>query len=608
VLRLGLTFLAAVLLALAVSGPAQAAKPWYTDGPGGRVLLDGAWLYRADRGDEGVNAGWAADPDAAAWSPTTIPNAWNATDESRASMNGSVGWYRRDFVAPADPVGATWIVRFESVNYRATVFLNGVQIAQHEGASIPFEVPLTGLQPGVANRLVVRVDSRRDRTSIPPSPGGWWNYGGILREVYLRPVTGVDISQVLTRTIADDTLLVRVRLTNPGPGTRRASVDLKVAGRKVHLGRLLVASGHSRVLSRPVQIPGARPWAPEAPALYEVNATASIRGIPVATYVVHTGLRRLAINRNGRMTLNGFPLNLRGASLHEQTVEHGAALTPLDHAQQIASLVALHADFTRAHYPLSEDFLERADRAGIAVWEEIPFWQVSESAMRNPLVRQKALDYLATTIKRDQNHPSVIAWSIGNELPSTPEWGQETYIRQAVALARRLDPTRPVALAVAGAPAVNKLPAYAPLDVIGINDYFGWFAGPTGLTLNQDALGQYLDRVHANYPRKALFITEFGAEATRDGPATDKGTQAFQQSFLSYHLATYAQRPWINGALAWILQDFKVRPGWTGGNPFPDPPWVHKGLIDQNGLRRPSWSLVQQAFEHAKPLGRTQPG
>jgi beta-glucuronidase len=601
--RLALTVLTALLLALAASSPALAAsKPWYGDGPGGRVLLDGDWLYRADPGDTGLGSNWEADPDTSAWSPTTVPNAWNAQDNSKASMAGSVGWYRRDFVAPTDPVAARWIVRFESVNYRATVFLNGTEIGTHEGAYIPFEIPLTNLQPGV-NRLVIRVDSRRDRLSIPAGPsGGWWNYGGILREVYLRPVTHLDISEVLTRTVADNTLLVRVRLSNMDSVTRHADVGLTVAGRKLKLGSAHISPGHSRTLGTRVRIPNARPWTPETPKLYEVDATASIRGTPVATYTVHTGLRTLAVRRDGRMTLNGFPLNLRGACVHEQTLEHGAALTQQDLAQQIGTLTALHANFTRAHYPLSENLLERADRKGIAVWEEIPFWQETENAMRNPVVRQKALDYLAATIRRDQNHPSVIAWSIGNELPASVGPGQATYIRQAAALAHRMDPTRPVALALADVPTQNRVSAYRPVDVIGINDYFGWFAADSGMTENQDALGQYLDRMHANYPHKALFITEFGAEATREGPATEKGTYAYQQAFLRYHLATYGQRPWINGALAWILQDFRVRPGWTGGNPVPDPPWVHKGLVDENGTRRPAWTWTEQAFAQTPPL------
>jgi beta-glucuronidase len=518
-------------------------------------------------------------------------------------MAGGVGWYRRDFRVPRSARGTEWIVRFESVNYRATVFLNGVQIGAHEAAAIPFEVPLTKLQSGV-NRLVIRVDSRRGPTDMPPGPrGGWWNYGGILREVYLRPVRELDISELLTRTTGRDELLVRATLTNPGGGLRRGAVTATVAGRWVNLGSVRVPSGRSSRVSAHVRIAGARAWLPRRPALYEVRAVATVRGKAVASYAVHTGLRRLAI-RDGRLTVDGRWAHLRGASLHDQTPERGAALLPPDHARQISLLRNLGATITRSHYPLSEDFLERADRAGIFVWEEIPFYQMPESAMRDPAIRRKGLNYLANAIHRDQNHPSVVAWSIGNELPATPGSGQQAYIREAVALAHRLDPTRPVAMAFAGYPTKNYISAFAPLDALGVNDYFGWYPGPLGQIVNRAALGQYLDRLRANYRHQALFITEFGAEANRSGPPDEKGTYEFQKEFMRFHLATYARRPWLSGAIAWLLQDFKVRPQWSGGNPQPDPPWLRKGLADEHGRPKPAWAPTSKTFHRARPLVR----
>jgi beta-glucuronidase len=460
------------------------------------------------------------------------------------------------------------------------------------------------LQPGV-NHLVVRVDSRRDRTSLPPGPsGGWWNYGGILREVYLRPVQQLDISELLTRTVSERELLVRATLSNLGPHLQRGAVSVRVGGRVIAMGSVRVPAHGSRSLSARVAVSGTHSWAPRRPVLFPVVATAAVKGRTIATYVVHTGLRTLAVRAGGRMTMNGLDLNLRGASIHEQTPARGAALLPADHARQIALLRGIGATVTRTHYPLSEDFLERADRAGIAVWEEIPFYQMSESAMRERAIRQKGLAYLAAAIKRDQNHPSVIAWSIGNELPATPQRGQRAYIRDAVALAHRLDPTRPVALAIAGYPTKNYTSAFAPLDAIGINDYFGWYPGPFGQIVNRGALGQFLDRVHANYPRKALFVTEFGAEANRTGPVGEKGTYDFQKEFMRFHLATYAKRPWINGAITWVLQDFKVRPAWTGGNPQPDSPWLRKGLIDQNGNKKLAYAPTRRTYKRARPLVR----
>jgi beta-glucuronidase len=580
-----------------------AGAPLYRDAPAGRVLLAGQWLFRADPADQGLSGGWAADTGTAGWAPVAVPNAWNATDVSDASMAGTVAWYRRDFHAPKEPAGARWLVRFESVNYRATVFLNGVEIGQHEGASIPFELELTNLQHG-ANHLAIRVDNRRGPTDLPPGPrGGWWNYGGLLREVYLRPVKDLDISEVVTRTAGRQELLVQAMLWNPGGGLRRGNLTTTVAGRTVDMGSVRVPSGRTRSISTRIDIPGARRWLPRKPVLYPVSVVASVRGRQVARYDLHTGLRAIAVAGDGRLTVDDRPAELRGAAVHEDNPDRGAALTPADRARQIALLRQLGATVTRAHYPLHPDFLERADRAGIFVWEQIPMYQLRESAMRNPAVQQKALDYLAATVRRDRNHPSVLAWSIGNELPATPQRGQTAYIKKAVPLVRRLDPTRPVALDLAGYPTKGYMPAYAPLDALGINDYFGWYHGPTGQILNRAALGQYLDRLHGFYPHKALFVTEFGAEANRSGASTEKGTFEFQSEFMRFHLATFSRRPFVSGAIAWILQDFRVRPGWEGGNPTPEPPYNQKGLVDQHGRRKPAFGPTARAYRKVRPLG-----
>ena len=210
----------AFVLALGASGvahaqgPAYSAQPptrgaLYSDGQSGRYLLGGTWLYRADTSDVGLSEGWWRNvASTAGWSTTTIPNAYNAGDFSPTSMNGYVGWYRRDFTIPAGAFASYvpkanrhWIIRFESVNYRATVWLNGHEVGSHAGAYLPWELDLTGLRSGV-NRLVVRVDNERTAADLPPGPGGqWWNYGGILREVYLRAVLIADLIQVQVRPL-----------------------------------------------------------------------------------------------------------------------------------------------------------------------------------------------------------------------------------------------------------------------------------------------------------------------------------------------------------------------------------------------------------------------
>ena len=137
---------------------------------------------------------------------------------------------------------------------------------------------------------------------------------------------------------------------------------------------------------------------------------------------------------------------------------------------------------------------------------------------------------LREEIVRDANHPSVAVWSIGNENASRPGTGLRKYIRKAERTVQDMDPTRLIGLATSGFPTVEKQRIYTELDVLGINDYFGWYNGPRGTISDRAQLDGYLNRLHSDYPNQALVITEFGAEANRSGPVTEKGRTSSSRS------------------------------------------------------------------------------
>jgi beta-glucuronidase len=181
-------------------------KTLYKTGASGRFLMGGQWYFRADPSGNGGVSEFAANPSTAGWTPVSVPNAWNAKDYSDASFAGGVGWYRKSFHLPSAAKALSWVVRFESVNYRARIYLNGKLIGKNTGAYLPFEIrlPAGDLKRGGSNLLAIRVDDRRFPTDFPPSglsttgvpTGGWWNYGGLLREVYLRKIDSIDFNTV----------------------------------------------------------------------------------------------------------------------------------------------------------------------------------------------------------------------------------------------------------------------------------------------------------------------------------------------------------------------------------------------------------------------------
>ena len=158
----------AVGVAAAVAAPGASAQvttpsrvPSTRDGAGGRYLLDGPWLLRVDRRDRGAGRHWERRRSTAGWAPVTVPNAWNANDQSPSGFIGAPAWYRKDFRLPSRARSLDWRVHFDSVNYRATVWLNGRLIGHHAGGFIAFTLPLAGLKRRGVNRLVVRTDNRR---------------------------------------------------------------------------------------------------------------------------------------------------------------------------------------------------------------------------------------------------------------------------------------------------------------------------------------------------------------------------------------------------------------------------------------------------------------
>jgi beta-glucuronidase len=598
-------------------GDGVVAKTLYKTGNSGRYLVGGQWWFRSDPSDNGASQGFARSTSTSGWTAVTVPNAWNAKDYSEASFRGGVGWYRKDFRLPSSSRALSWVLRFESVNYRSTIYLNGHRIGKNTGAYLPFEarVPASRLKRAGVNRLVVRVDSRRLPSDFPPSglsylgvpTGGWWNYGGILREVYLRKVDRVDIEHAavlpdLPCATCTAHLTYRATLRNYGKGSARVSLAARLGGRKVPMGTASIGAGRTTTVTKRIDVASPRVWSPNSPYLYDTSFSVSGASGVLQRYTVRTGIRSIKVI-NGHLMLNGKALHFRGFGLHEDSLDQGFAIDDGQREQQIQWAREAGGTLLRSHYPLHPYYYERLDQLGMLAWTEVPVYSVKTAELKKPAVRALAAKELADAVQTNINHPSIIVWSAGNELSSKPGPVQGLYIKHAVDLAKSLDPTRPVGLAVAGYPSAGCQPEYAPLNVIGINEYFGWYAGPGGQIADRSLLPEYLDAVRRCYPGKAIVITETGAEANRHGAVEERGTYEFQQDFVNYHYGIYATKPWLSGAIWWGLEEFAVRPGWEGGNPWPEPPIHGKGLITMTGVKKPAFADLQRIYQGTVQYG-----
>jgi beta-glucuronidase len=630
----------ALALALALFAPASAvgqprdgldpSNLVIHDGPGGRYLMGGEWLFRRDTPDEGEIDRFFNQKGRGGWSPITIPNAWNAQDESPDSMNGDIVWYRKDFRLPSDSSALTWIVRFQNVRYHTRVWLNGKEIGTHTGAYLPWELKLSGLTKGV-NRLVLRVDNRRFDDDLPPAQfdeadgtagGGWWNYGGMLGEAYLRKVNKIDMQEVEVRPTlpngpaASAQVAWRIKLRNYSARAQRVRVTGNYGTQKVNLGTRRIGAGATAEARGRMTVKNPRLWSPPDPELYDVTITADAGDVAIARkkaaplrrvgdYVLRSGIRSLQVV-NGRLLLNGEPMNARGVFVHEDDFVKGSALGNAEREKIINEARDLGATLMRTHYPMHPEMHELADRLGVLIWSEIPVFQVPDELLKRSDLRAVARDMLRTNVLTNQNHPSVVTWSVSNELRPEPSSIERSYYREASTLLRSLDPTRPISTVIAGYLDHTQQSAYDHFDMLGFNSYFGWYPGRQASIADRDNLSPFLDKMRALYPKQAIMITEHGAEANREGPEEERGTYAFQSDFYNFHNSVYATKPWLSGVIG-TLRSFRVRPGWEGGNPKPTTNWHEKGVIDFFDNKKPAFGVLQNWFRNTVQYGPGTP-
>jgi beta-glucuronidase len=621
-------FLLCNLLLLAFStaasaqGPSYVAQPptrqvLYQDGQTDRYLLGGTWLYRPDQSDVGLGQGWWQNQASTeGWSPVTVPNSYDVGDWSNQAFQGYVGWYRRDFTLPANafsrsvPASAReWLVRFESVVYSATVWLNGRELSTHAGAYLPWELQLKGLRPGV-NRLIVRVDDRTTAADLPPGPGSpWWNFGGLQREVYLRAVARADLQQVLISprlpcaSGCPATIQEQATVRNVTGSRQTVRLAGTYGGVGINFGSATLAPHATWNPRASVVIRHPRLWSPSSPTLYKARLTLTdSAGHALGGYLDYSGIRSITV-KHGRLELNGRLLDLRGADLQEDNVTTGAALTPAQIAQQLAWVRQVGGTVIRTQYPVGPLMEELADREGILIWSEIPAWGVPKPNFSQPGWVANAKAVLRANVLDNLDHPSILLWAIANEPPQPPTGPEAAYFQGAAALVHRLDPTLPVGMSIMSLPGQMCSSAYAPLQVIGLNEYFGLFDAAGGLTDDRDSLSPFLDSVRACHPNQALMVTEFGFDGDRNGPVEEYGTYQFQDNMLAYHLGVFATKPWLSGAFVQTLQDFVADPSYNGADPLADPPFNQKGLLDLQGNPKPAFAVVSSSYHATQQLG-----
>jgi len=580
--------------------------------------LDGLWRFRFDPGGAGTAGRWWQAPlrDAR---EMAVPASYNdlVTDAAEREHVGDV-WYQREAWVPAAWDGRRIVLRCDAATHQATLWAGDAEVASHAGGYTPFEADVTDhARAGEPLRVTVRVGNELTMATIPPGEisvtadgrrkqryfHDFFNYAGLHRPVWLYSTPRDYVADISVAAGYD-----------PRTGTGRVTYGLDVAGAGPTSVALRDAAGAvvagAAGPSGQLTVADARPWCPEDPYLYrlDVRHGGDEYPLPVGIRTVHAEAARLL--------LNGQAVRLRGFGMHEDSALHGRGHDDSRMVRDFALLKWIGANsFRTSHYPYAEEVLDYADRQGLLVIDEAPAvgLHLSLGDMGDPGARTfgpekiggpAAAAHLAALrelILRDRNHPSVIAWSLANE-PDTAEPASRGYFAPLVTAVRELDATRPVCFANAatappGADCVTDL-----FDLICVNRYYGWYAGPGDLATAARDLAAEL-RAWAQRG-KPILVTEFGADALPGLHALPPTmwSEDYQTELLETSLRVFRRIPEVIGEHVWNFADFATaqavhRPG---GN--------HKGVFTRDRQPKAAAWLLRRMWQDQPAAPSDRPG
>ncbi|MFL5562083.1 MAG: glycoside hydrolase family 2 TIM barrel-domain containing protein [Gemmatimonadaceae bacterium] len=582
------------------------------------VSLDTGWQYApgSDRspGDREITA---------APEDVTLPHTWNAFDATDLipEYRRSVGWYRRSLDVRQYPAGARLFLYFEGANTVADVIVNGRRAGGHVGGYVGFEVEVTRfVKRDAPNDIMVKVSNTDDLELIPSSRSDFVIYGGLTRNVWLRVVPPVHVRHVSVRTpaVTRDAarVVATVTIASSGPTDTGTAATATIEARLVSpAGRIVARSSQRRAIDRDsmdvtLVLPSFRHpslWSPAHPSLYRLVVTLGGAGIARDSVEEKVGLRFYEFREHGPFYLNGERLLLRGTQRHEERALYGGALPDTLQIDDIAAIKAMGANFVRlAHYPQAPAVYRAADSLGVLVWDELPW---DRGGAGDATWRENTKRLLREQIRQNENHPSIILWSLGNEVQDVIEADKKgdtptlrAFLSELKAIATSLDPSRPTAM--------RKFDAGADIvDVYSPSIWAGWYRG-----VYKD-YEKALSAAQAKYPR--MLHMEYGADAhygrhtetpiTGEGLRLDPGveeavgkpvaniardgdwSESYQTDLLEWHLMVSERQPNHAGGAQWVFRDFAtpLRPE----NPIP---YVNeKGLTTRDGIPKDAWYLYR---------------
>ncbi len=536
--------------------------------------------------------------DDSAWRPVHLPHDYVVEgtfdprgDVSHGTLPKPVGYYRKTFVPPFSWRGKSVWIDFDGVYRNATFALNGETLGKNPSGYIGVRFDLSKkLDYGKPNVLAVKVDPRQNE-------GWWYEGGGIYRHVWVNVADPVHVAPdgVFARSsLSGGSATVRVTSEVESDGAPTSDVTIRSTlvdpgGRSVGVqtsGNLAFTGGTTVDARFDVAKPDL--WDLGSPHLYKIVTEVLRGGAVVDSKTTTFGIRDIKWDKDRGFLLNGRVVKLQGTCNHQDHAGVGIAMPDGLQEWRIRKLMEMGSNACRtSHNPTSPEFMDLCDRLGMLVLDENRHLGDTHLPKTPPGTTADNLDELKTFIKRDRNHPCVIAWSLYNEenLQGTPE-GAEIFKKLRAAV-DALDGTR----MCTGA---NNYGYQAGIQLVA--DLYGY----------NYAIGEY-DKGHAKFPNQDLFGSETASAVSTRGIYANDTVRGYVSAYdlnkpgwgatAEEAWKPIATRPWMAGSLVWTGFDYKGEPtpyGWPCIN-------SHFGIIDIAGFPKDSF-YYYQAWWKTKPM------
>uniref|UniRef100_UPI004048DA75 glycoside hydrolase family 2 protein n=1 Tax=Mariniflexile sp. TaxID=1979402 RepID=UPI004048DA75 len=555
------------------------------------------------------------------WTAVHLPHTWNNEDATdlEPGYRRSGSWYKKNIEMAVIDKNLLYQLYFEGSNITTKVYVNGKDAGGHIGGYIGFTIDITKYIKSGNNEVLVRVDNSYAPEIIPSQKSDFFIFGGITRDVWLLTMERTHIGnlKITTPNVSANKASLKITATIENLNTSNGfqlKATLKNPEGKVVATKTSKVSAHTEILFLEIKNP--QLWDTKTPHLYAITVSLMENKSVKDEMEDKVGFRWFEFKHYGPFYLNGKRLLLRGTHRHEEHAGVGAAMSNKQHRADMESIKEMGANFVRlAHYPQDPEIYKACDELGLLVWDELPW---SRGGVGNDVWKTNTKNMLSEMIHQNYNHPSIIIWSLGNEMYWLPDFedGDNTekmnaFLTELNDMAHQLDPSRKTA--------IRKYYEGATIvDVFSPSIWSGWYSG------SYKSYQKAIDTYKKEY--KHFIHAEYGGSSQvgrhSENPITGEGqiqSDGWEEAIVQTDVANIAQiGDWSEnyivdlfdwylrisesdstfvGNIQWAFKDFG-----TPLRPENDIPYMNqKGLMDRNGKPKDAY-YVFKSYWAEKPF------